>query len=144
MAVKRQAIAYRSANNEGLGVRVLLVSPEGVETIYLQRVLDQMEGFKKCVMFHITRSKNNKAYALSKLLSVRFNHLGKKNQLQTIAKHTIHIVELYEIIIPGWTWMTPLINSFNRGELSDNKVEMKALKYELKDGLFIKRFVLIS
>ncbi|XP_071735558.1 uncharacterized protein [Rutidosis leptorrhynchoides] len=95
----------------------------------------------------IPRNRNKKADALSKLVSLLYDHFTKKVTVEVIErKSTDEDILMATITEKEDCWMTPFIQYLNEGILPDDKLEaqrirMRALMYHFQDGiLYMKSF----
>jgi hypothetical protein len=56
---------------------------------YLMKTQDIIQKFDECILVHVSRSKNKKADALSKLSSITFSHLEKEIRVEVLERPSI-------------------------------------------------------
>nr|GEZ28995.1 hypothetical protein [Tanacetum cinerariifolium] len=102
-------------------------------------------GFKTFSICQVSRSKNKKADALSKIASTSFAHLSKQVLVEVLETKSITAKEVTAVIEEeGPTWMTELMNYLKEGTLPEDekkarKLRLKARQYELMEGIIYKR-----
>ncbi|KAI3682300.1 hypothetical protein L1987_82190 [Smallanthus sonchifolius] len=112
---------------------------------YLEKAQAIIKLFDECKVIHITRSKNKKADALSKLASVTFTHLAKEVRVEVLESPSIVDTEISTITgAENPTWMTPIIQFLTNGTLPDDraearKIRTKALQYEIEQGCLYRK-----
>ncbi|XP_022007340.1 uncharacterized protein LOC110906528 [Helianthus annuus] len=114
---------------------------------YLEQVKQVMALFDSCKVEHVTRSKNKKADALSKLASVSFSHLAKEVRVEVLTAPSISAPHVMQVEAPAQTWMTPLINYLVHDVLpvdkaEARKIQINSLQYQMQEGgLYRKTFL---
>nr|GEV16690.1 reverse transcriptase domain-containing protein [Tanacetum cinerariifolium] len=112
---------------------------------YLEIVKGLVSGFTTFSISQVQRSKNKKAYALSKIASISFPYLSKQVLVEVLETKSIAGKEVTAVIEEeGPTWMTELVDYLNKGilpgdEKETRKVRLKARQYELMEGVIYKR-----
>nr|GEU85432.1 reverse transcriptase domain-containing protein [Tanacetum cinerariifolium] len=123
---------------DGSCAGLILTSPEETEFTYALR------GFANFSISQVSRSKNKKADALSKITSTSFAHLSKQ-VLVEVLKKSIQEKEVATVVEEdGPTWMTPIMEYLKDGTLPDDrkeasKLHIKARQYELLKGVLYSR-----
>ncbi|GJU74797.1 reverse transcriptase domain-containing protein [Tanacetum coccineum] len=90
----------------------------------------------------ISRNKNKKADALSKIASTSFAHLSKQVLVEVLTEKSIQEKEVTIVVEEeGTTWMTPIVEYLKDGTLPGDrkeasKLRIKARQYELMEGIF--------
>nr|GEV59584.1 reverse transcriptase domain-containing protein [Tanacetum cinerariifolium] len=116
---------------DGSGAGLILTNPDGVEFTY--------------ALSQVSRSKNKKADALSKIASTSFAHLSKQVLVEVLETKSITAKEVTAVIEEeGPTWMTELVNYLKESTLPEDekkarKLRLKARQYELMEGILYKR-----
>nr|GEX89440.1 reverse transcriptase domain-containing protein [Tanacetum cinerariifolium] len=159
---------------DGSGAGLILINPDGVEFTYALRFqfaasnneaeyealiaakednmikyLDIAKGlvseFKTFSICQVSRNKNKKADALSKIASTSFAHLSKQVLVEVLETKSITAKEVTAVIEEeGPTWMMELVNYLKEGTLPEDekkarKLRLKARQYELMEGILYKR-----
>nr|GEU93298.1 reverse transcriptase domain-containing protein [Tanacetum cinerariifolium] len=147
---------------DGLGARLILTNPVGVEFTYALRFqfvasnnkaeyealvagLRIATGFTTFSISQVPRSKNKKADALSKIASTSFAHLSKQVLVEVLKNKSIKEKEVAAVIEEDSpTWMTHLVDYLKEGVLPGDKKEarklrLKARQYELIEGVLYRR-----
>ncbi|XP_076955171.1 uncharacterized protein LOC143629908 [Bidens hawaiensis] len=111
---------------------------------YLAQAKMLMTTFTTCKVKHIRRSENKQADALSKLASVRFEHLAKDVRIEVLKTPSTMNREIFVCSTAETNWMTPIILYLERGILPEKKAEAqkirhKALNYTIQDGILYRR-----
>nr|GEZ44947.1 reverse transcriptase domain-containing protein [Tanacetum cinerariifolium] len=112
---------------------------------YLEIAKGLVSGFKTFSISQVPRSRNKKAYALSKIASTSFAHLSKQVLVEVLETKSITGKEVTTMIEEeGPTWMTKLVNYLKEcilpgDEKEARKLRLKALQYELMEGVLYKR-----
>ncbi|KAK1426836.1 hypothetical protein QVD17_15516 [Tagetes erecta] len=111
---------------------------------YLERAKALVRSFDACEVFHISRSKNKKADALSKLASVAFEHLAKEVRVEVLEKPSIQTVDVCVVDVTPDNWMTPIVEFLMHGKVPDDKAEarkikIRSLQYQMVDGALYRR-----
>ncbi|GJV05465.1 reverse transcriptase domain-containing protein [Tanacetum coccineum] len=89
---------------------------------------------------HVSRSKNKKADALSKIASTSFAHLSKQVLVEILNEKSINGKEVAAVVEEEEpTWMTPIVEYLRDGILPEDskdasKLRIKARQYELLQG----------
>nr|GFB38813.1 reverse transcriptase domain-containing protein [Tanacetum cinerariifolium] len=87
------------------------VAKEDNMTKYLEIAKSLVSGFKTFSISQVSRSKNKKADALSKIASTSFAHLSKQVLVEVLETKSITGKEVTAVIEEeGPTWMTELVN----------------------------------
>nr|GEY93226.1 reverse transcriptase domain-containing protein [Tanacetum cinerariifolium] len=96
---------------------------------YLEIVKDLVIGFTTFSISQVSRSKNKKADALSKIESTSFPHLSKRVLVKVIETKSITGKEVTAVIEEeGPTWMTELVDYLKKGILPGDKKEARKLR----------------
>ncbi|GJT80287.1 reverse transcriptase domain-containing protein [Tanacetum coccineum] len=112
---------------------------------YLQITKELLKSFRRSEVQYIRRNKNKKAYALSKLASLTFEHLTKKVLVEKLANKSIYEKQVVEATTEEENnSMTPIVEYLISGILSadkktERKIRVKALNYRIIDGILYKR-----
>ncbi|GKC37264.1 reverse transcriptase domain-containing protein [Tanacetum coccineum] len=112
---------------------------------YLEKVKSLVSGFANFSISQIPRSKNKKAYALSKIASTSFAHLSKQVLVEVLTEKSIQEKEVTTVVEEeGTTWMTPIVEYLKDGTLPGDrkeasKLRIKARQYELMEGILYRR-----
>nr|GFC43388.1 reverse transcriptase domain-containing protein [Tanacetum cinerariifolium] len=112
---------------------------------YLDIAKGLVNGFNTFSICQVSRNKNKKADALSKIASTSFAHLSKQVLVKVLETKSITAKEVTAVIEEeGPTWMTKLVNYLKEGTLPEDekkarKLRLKARQYELMDGIHYKR-----
>nr|GEY09385.1 reverse transcriptase domain-containing protein [Tanacetum cinerariifolium] len=112
---------------------------------YLEITKGLVSGFKTFSISQVTRSRNKKADALSKIASTSFAHLSKQVLVEILETKSITGKEVTAVIEEeGPTWMTELMNYLKEGilpgdEKEARKLRLKARQCELMEGIIYKR-----
>nr|GEX19639.1 reverse transcriptase domain-containing protein [Tanacetum cinerariifolium] len=95
---------------------------------YLEIVKGLVSGFTTFSISHMSRSKNKKADALSKIASTSFAHLSKQVLVEVLENKSIKEKEVTTVIEgDGSTWMTQLVDYLKEGVLPRDKKEARKL-----------------
>nr|GEW49296.1 reverse transcriptase domain-containing protein [Tanacetum cinerariifolium] len=112
---------------------------------YLEKTKNLISGFANFSISQVPRIKNKKADALSKIASTSFAHLSKQVLVEILKEKFIQEREMKTVVEEeGPTWMTPIIEYLRDETLPDNqneasKLRIKAIQYELLEGILYKR-----
>nr|GEZ78320.1 reverse transcriptase domain-containing protein [Tanacetum cinerariifolium] len=112
---------------------------------YLDITKGLVSGFKTFSISQVSRSKNKKADALSKIASTSFAHLSKQVLVEVLETKSITGKKVTTVIEEeGPTWMTELVNYLKEGilpgdEKEARKLRIKARQYELIEEIIYKR-----
>ncbi|GKB89792.1 reverse transcriptase domain-containing protein [Tanacetum coccineum] len=110
----------------------------------LEKAKNLISGFANFSISQVSRSKNKKADALSKIASTSFAHLSKQVLVEVLKKKSIQEKEVATVVEEeGPTWMTPIVEYLRDGTLPDDKKEasklrIKARQYELVEGILYR------
>ncbi|GJW07749.1 reverse transcriptase domain-containing protein, partial [Tanacetum coccineum] len=112
---------------------------------YLEKTNSLVSGFDSFSISHVSRSKNKKADALSKIASASFTHLSKQVLVEILNEKSINgkeVAAVFEEEEP--TWMTPIVEYLRDGTLPEDskdasKLRIKARQYELLQGVLYRR-----
>nr|GEW42017.1 reverse transcriptase domain-containing protein [Tanacetum cinerariifolium] len=155
---------------DGSGAWLILTNPEGVEFTYALRfqfaasnneaeyealednMIKYLEivkglicGFTTFSISQVSRSKNKKADALSKIASTSFAHLSKQVLVEVLENKSIREKEVTAVIKEeGPTWMTQLMDYLKESilpgdEKEARKLRLKARQYELMEAILYRR-----
>ncbi|GKA88111.1 reverse transcriptase domain-containing protein [Tanacetum coccineum] len=117
---------------------------------YLEKTKSLISGFANFSISQVSRSKNKKADALSKIASTSFAHISKQVLVEILKEKSIQEGEVATVVKEeGPTWMTPIMEYLKDGTLPGDRKEasklcIKARQYELLDGILYKRSFLTS
>nr|GEU43930.1 reverse transcriptase domain-containing protein [Tanacetum cinerariifolium] len=112
---------------------------------YLEIVQGLISRFTTFSISQVSRSKNKKADALSKITSTSFAHLTKQVLVEVIENKSIREKEVIAVIEEeDPTWMTQLVDYLKEGilpgdEKEARKICLKARQYELIEGVLYRR-----
>ncbi|XP_022031334.1 uncharacterized protein LOC110932298 [Helianthus annuus] len=111
---------------------------------YMAKVKETAEAFKTFKLEYISRERNRKSDALSKLAFVAFDHLAREVKVEVLTSPSLDTTEVATIENTQETWMTPIIRflkdgTLHEGDWAARKVRVKALKYELINGELYRR-----
>ncbi|GJX66274.1 reverse transcriptase domain-containing protein [Tanacetum coccineum] len=105
----------------------------------------QPSHFDSFSISHVSRSKNKKADALSKIASTSFAHLSKQVLVEILNEKSINGKEVAAVVEEEEpTWMTPIVEYPRDGILPEDskdasKLRIKARQYELLQGVLYRR-----
>nr|GEW29145.1 reverse transcriptase domain-containing protein [Tanacetum cinerariifolium] len=111
---------------------------------YLDKVKSLVSGFTTFSISQVSRSKNKKADAPSKIASTSFAHLFKQVLVEVLKNKSIKEKEVATVVEEdGPTWMTPIVEYLKEGTLPGDKKEarklcLKARQYELMEGILYR------
>ncbi|GKC42070.1 reverse transcriptase domain-containing protein [Tanacetum coccineum] len=112
---------------------------------YLKKTNSLVSGFDSFSISQVSRSKNKKADALSKMASTSFAHLSKKILVEILKEKSIKEKEVAAVVEEEEpTWMTPIIEYLRDGTLpadskDASKLRIKARQYELLKWVLYRR-----
>ncbi|GJW50875.1 reverse transcriptase domain-containing protein [Tanacetum coccineum] len=112
---------------------------------YLEKTNSLVSGFDSFSISHVSRSKNKKADALSKIASTSFAHLSKQVLVEILNEKSINGKEVAAVVEEEEpTWMTPIVEYLRDGILPEDskdasKLRIKARQYELLQGVLYRR-----
>nr|GFA20500.1 reverse transcriptase domain-containing protein [Tanacetum cinerariifolium] len=112
---------------------------------YFEKTKSLISGFAKFSISQVSRSKNKKADALSKIASTSFAHLSKQVLVEVLKENSIQEREMATVVEEEEaTWMTPIIEYLRDETLLDNrkeasKLRIKSRQYELLEGILYRR-----
>nr|GEV50134.1 reverse transcriptase domain-containing protein [Tanacetum cinerariifolium] len=135
---------FAASNNEA-EYEALIVAKEDNMIKYLDIAKGLVSGFKTFSICQVSRNKNKKADALSKIASTSFAHLSKRVLVEVLETKSITAKEVTAVIEEeGPTWMTELVNYLKEGTLLEDekkaqKFRLKSRRYELMEGILYKR-----
>nr|GEX08794.1 reverse transcriptase domain-containing protein [Tanacetum cinerariifolium] len=115
---------------------------------YLEKTKSLVNGFANFSISQVSRSKNKKADALSKIASTSFAHLSKQVLVEVLKEKYIQEKEVATVVEEdGPTWMTPIMEYLKDGTLPEDrkeasKLRIKARQYELLKGVLYRRLFL--
>ncbi|XP_071718416.1 uncharacterized protein [Rutidosis leptorrhynchoides] len=96
---------------------------------YLSKARELIEVFNSFIIKHVRQSQNKKADALSKLVSLSFEHLAKKVLVEVLEEKSISEKQVDDLIQEeGKTWMTPIREYLEYGIVSDDKNEARRIR----------------
>nr|GEW42255.1 reverse transcriptase domain-containing protein [Tanacetum cinerariifolium] len=139
---------FAASNNEAEYEALIVgmyVAKEDNMIKYLEIAKGLVSGFKIFSISQVTRSRNKKADALSKIVSTSFAHLSKQVLVEVLETKFITGKEVTAVIEEeGPTWMTELVNYLKEGTLPGDekearKLRLKARQYELIKGVLYER-----
>nr|GEX93474.1 reverse transcriptase domain-containing protein [Tanacetum cinerariifolium] len=149
MGVKNIQVSVDSklAANHVLGT---YVAKEDNMVKYLEIAKSLVSGFTTFSISQVSRSKNKKADALSKIASTSFAYLSKQVLVEVLENKSIKEKEVAAVIEEdGPTWTTQLVDYLKGGVLPGDKKEarklrLKARQYKLMEGVLYRRSFLTS
>ncbi|GJV96083.1 reverse transcriptase domain-containing protein, partial [Tanacetum coccineum] len=98
---------------------------------YLEKTNNLVSGFDSFSISHVSRSKNKKADALSKIASTSFAHLSKQVLVEILNEKSINGKEVAAVVEKEEpTWMTPIVEYLRDGILPEDS---KDLNLKLRD-----------
>ncbi|GJW43191.1 reverse transcriptase domain-containing protein [Tanacetum coccineum] len=112
---------------------------------YLEKTNSLVSGFDSFSISHVSRSKNKKADALSKIASTSFAHLSKQVLVEILNEKSINEKEVAAVVEEEEpTWMTPIVEYLRDGILPEDskdasKLCIKARQYELLQWVLYRR-----
>ncbi|GJU79618.1 reverse transcriptase domain-containing protein [Tanacetum coccineum] len=112
---------------------------------YLEKTNSLVSGFDSFSISHVSRSKNKKADALSKIASTSFAHLSKQVLVEILNEKSINGKEVAAVVEEEEpTWMTPIVEYLRDETLPEDskdasKLRIKARQYELLQGVLYRR-----
>ncbi|GJT50391.1 reverse transcriptase domain-containing protein [Tanacetum coccineum] len=99
---------------------------------YLEKTNNLVSGFDSFSISHVSRSKNKKADALSKIASTGFAHLSKQVLVEILNEKSINGKEVAAVVEEEEpTWMTPIVE-YPRDEILLEDIK-DASKLHIKD-----------
>ncbi|GJT06029.1 reverse transcriptase domain-containing protein [Tanacetum coccineum] len=116
-------------------------------TQYLEKAKTLINNFKMFSIEQMSRSKNKKAGALSKIASTSFAHLTKQVLVEILKRKSIEEREILAVVEEeGYCWMTPLVEYLTEGTLSvqikkARMTKIKARQYTMVNGRLIQKVV---
>nr|GEZ38019.1 reverse transcriptase domain-containing protein [Tanacetum cinerariifolium] len=100
---------------------------------YLDKFKRLVNGFTNFSISQVPRSKNKKAYALSKIASTSFAHLSKQVLVEILTEKSIKEKEVTTVVEEdGLTWMTPIVEYLKEGTLPGNRNEARKLRIKAR------------
>ncbi|GJZ21785.1 reverse transcriptase domain-containing protein [Tanacetum coccineum] len=117
----------------------------GVRHIQANVDSNLVSGFDSFSISHVSRSKNKKADALSKIASTNFVHLSKQVLVEILNEKSINEKEVAAVVEEEEsTWMTPIVEYLRDETLPEDrkdasKLRIKARQYELLQGVLYRR-----
>jgi len=87
-----------------------------------------LQSFDAYEVVHVSRSKNKKVNALSKLALVAFKHLAKDVRVEVLDKPSIQVVDFCIVDMVVENWMTPIIDFILQNKEPVDKAEGRKLK----------------
>lgn len=111
---------------------------------YLERITSLRSSFERFSIRNIPRSQNKRADALSKLASSSFSHLSKKVLVEILPQRSTEVQQVSVVEEVGDTWMTPIQNYLESGQLPTDKdearrLQLRASHYILQDGILYRK-----
>ncbi|GKD46214.1 hypothetical protein Tco_1270859 [Tanacetum coccineum] len=137
-----------SSCTDGSGAGLILTNPEGTEFTYALRFRTLTSSFKAFSIRQVSRSKNKKDEALSKIASTSFAHLSKQVLVEELKEKSISEVEILAVVKEeGDTWMTPIFEYLTKETLpADVKkaraVRRKSQRFAISNGTLYKKYFL--
>ncbi|GJX89956.1 reverse transcriptase domain-containing protein [Tanacetum coccineum] len=140
---------FTASNNEAeyealiAGMRI--VAQIGVRHIQADIDSNLVSGFDSFSISHVSRSKNKKADALSKIASTSFAYLSKQVLVEILNEKSINEKEVAVVVEEEEpTWMTPIVEYLRDGILPEDskdasKLRIKARQYELLHEVLYRR-----
>ncbi|GJY61114.1 reverse transcriptase domain-containing protein [Tanacetum coccineum] len=96
---------------------------------YLDKVKALTCNFKEFSIKQVSRSKNKKANALSKIASTSFAHISKQVLVEELKEKSIDEKEILAIVEEeGYTWMTPICEYLTEEILPEDKKKARAIR----------------
>lgn len=115
-------------------------------TKYLAKAKEYIASFKRFKIMNIPRAQNQKAYVLSKLASVAFNHLTKEILVEVLEKPSTEEERINAIVEEEEeeNWMSPIFRCLKEGIWPEDQNEarnlrMKISHYTLIDDVLFKK-----
>nr|GEY21073.1 reverse transcriptase domain-containing protein [Tanacetum cinerariifolium] len=100
---------------------------------YLEIVKGLVSGFNTFLIIQVSRSKNKKADALSKIASTSFAHLSKHVLVEVLENKSIKEKEVATVIEEDRpTWMTQLVDYLKEGTLPGDEKEARKLRLKAR------------
>ncbi|GJX52542.1 reverse transcriptase domain-containing protein [Tanacetum coccineum] len=156
-------IIYKPSDGSRAGI--ILTDPNGKEITYalrfdfptsnneaeyealiagLKLALRLEESFESFSITQVSRLKNKRADALSKLASSSFAHLTKNVLVEVIPYKSIEVHATNTVEDAGKTWMTPIIEYLQDGRLPEDpnltsKIRIMAPQYSMKQDILYKK-----
>ncbi|XP_076927590.1 uncharacterized protein LOC143591193 [Bidens hawaiensis] len=111
---------------------------------YLSQAKDLIRQFSSFNIFHIKRSENKSADALSKLALINFEHFAKDIRVEVLDHPSVPQNQVLVIQTGVESWMTPIkaylsFGILAAGKSEARKIKHKALNYQLNDGILYWR-----
>ncbi|GKE01242.1 reverse transcriptase domain-containing protein [Tanacetum coccineum] len=111
---------------------------------YLSKVHSLQENFESFSITQVSRLKNKRSDALSKLASSSFVHLTKNVLVEVIPYKSIEVHATNTVEDAGKTRMTPIIEYLQGRRLPEDpnltsKIRIKAPQYSMKQGILYKK-----
>lgn len=111
---------------------------------YLAKVQHLQDQFDKFFIFQVSRSKNKRDDALSKLASSSFAHLTKNVLVEVVPCRSIDIDVVNSSTTQETTWMDPIVDYLENGNLPTDsaiarKIRIKAPQYSMKKASYIRK-----
>ncbi|XP_076890567.1 uncharacterized protein LOC143541697 [Bidens hawaiensis] len=115
-----------------------------VKASYMSQARVLIRQFSSFNIFHIKRSENKSADALSKLASTNFEHFAKDIRVEVLDHPSVPQNQVLVIQTGVESWMSPIIAYLSSGALPAGKAEArkikhKALNYQLTDDILYRR-----
>ncbi|GJX72945.1 reverse transcriptase domain-containing protein [Tanacetum coccineum] len=133
---------FTASNNEAeyealiAGLRI--AAQIGVRNVH--KVKSLVSGFANFSISQVPRSKNKKAYVLSKIASTSFAHLSKQVLVEILKEKSIQEKEVTTMVEEdGLTWMTPIIEYLKERTLPDEKKGCKQTPYQGQTVRIVER-----
>lgn len=112
---------------------------------YPEKVKQHVARFKSFKIRNIPRAQNHKAYVLSKLASIAFDHLTKEVLVEVLSKPSIDEVRVNAIVEEEEdNWMMPIIKCLEEGIWPKDPNEARNMRkkipyYTIEDGVLFKK-----
>ncbi|GKA84326.1 reverse transcriptase domain-containing protein, partial [Tanacetum coccineum] len=121
------------------------VAKEGNMIKYLEKDKSLIDRFDSFSITQVSRGKNKKADALSKIASTSFVHLSNQVLVEILNDKSINEKEIVAMVEDEQsTWMTPIVEYLRDGILPDDqksmrKLRIKSRQYALLDSVLYRR-----
>ncbi|XP_058075767.1 uncharacterized protein LOC131224250 [Magnolia sinica] len=113
---------------------------------YMEKVKELINGFQQCVVTRIPRTENTKADLLAKLASADEDNIPRSVPIEYVVKLSINepVSSTIQTINSEPTWLNPIVQYLDNGELPENHAEARRLKirascYTILNGVLYKK-----